>query len=323
MTNPTPPRDDAPELLPCPFCGGTPHSFTPTGRSWVAMRCQRCEMITPYFQNGREAVAAWNRRADQPARVGVARERVAVALWQDDLGDSAPSVRKARTLAHFRDQMDEVQAKFLRNADVAIAALLPTEAGAEPVASRVYVGGEASVAVCSFCDISGCHHIRATNTTPPAAPTDNTALVEALKPFGDAVYNDNGDVTIDQSHLTRGHWLSARAALSRPAPQAVTDNTALVECLQRVKRIASLYGQGQKGIKTSEAIQSAIQREIDAALSRPAPQAVTVEECLEAINQVKVEAQADLYGATNDFNRGAVDAIDRAYARVRALGGLA
>lgn len=38
-----------------------------------------------------------------------------------------------------------------------------------------------------------------------------------LKPFGDAVYNDNGDVTIDQSHVHRGHWLTARAALQRKA----------------------------------------------------------------------------------------------------------
>jgi hypothetical protein len=38
-------------------------------------------------------------------------------------------------------------------------------------------------------------------------------MEEALKPFADAVYNDNGDVTIDTSHIQRHHWLKARTAL--------------------------------------------------------------------------------------------------------------
>jgi hypothetical protein len=37
-------------------------------------------------------------------------------------------------------------------------------------------------------------------------------LAEALKPFADAVYNDNGDVTLDTSHIRRQDWLRARAA---------------------------------------------------------------------------------------------------------------
>ena len=46
---------------------------------------------------------------------------------------------------------------------------------------------------------------------------DNERLQKALKPFGDSVYSDNGDVTIDQSNITRSHWLIARAALQRKA----------------------------------------------------------------------------------------------------------
>jgi hypothetical protein len=39
------------------------------------------------------------------------------------------------------------------------------------------------------------------------------ALVKALKPFADTVFNDNGDVTIDSSYITRRDYLRARTAL--------------------------------------------------------------------------------------------------------------
>lgn len=39
-----------------------------------------------------------------------------------------------------------------------------------------------------------------------------------IKPFSDEVYNDNGDVTLDTSHLRTQDWLRARAFLSRPKP---------------------------------------------------------------------------------------------------------
>ena len=39
------------------------------------------------------------------------------------------------------------------------------------------------------------------------------ALVDALRPFSAAVFNDNGDVTISTGHLKRQDWLKLRAAL--------------------------------------------------------------------------------------------------------------
>ena len=53
-----------PELLPCPFCGGKAHAFTPMGKTWISMRCQRCEMITAPYENKIQAIRAWNRRAE-------------------------------------------------------------------------------------------------------------------------------------------------------------------------------------------------------------------------------------------------------------------
>ena len=48
------------------------------------------------------------------------------------------------------------------------------------------------------------------------APTQDErvrALVESLRPFSAAVFNDNGDVTISTGHLKRQDWLKLRAAL--------------------------------------------------------------------------------------------------------------
>ena len=47
------------------------------------------------------------------------REAVAVSLWQEELGSTAPSVRARRTLEAFRDQSDETRAKFQRLMDSA------------------------------------------------------------------------------------------------------------------------------------------------------------------------------------------------------------
>lgn len=42
-------------------------------------------------------------------------------------------------------------------------------------------------------------------------------LREALKPFADAVYNDNGDVTVSYNGIDIGHWLRAyRLQRARP-----------------------------------------------------------------------------------------------------------
>lgn len=38
---------------------------------------------------------------------------------------------------------------------------------------------------------------------------DLSDVRQTLKPFSNCVFNDNGDVTIDQSHLTKADWLAA------------------------------------------------------------------------------------------------------------------
>jgi len=42
---------------------------------------------------------------------------------------------------------------------------------------------------------------------------ENARLREALKPFANAVYRDNGDVTVYQSHVSISDWTRARDAL--------------------------------------------------------------------------------------------------------------
>lgn len=40
-------------------------------------------------------------------------------------------------------------------------------------------------------------------------------LEAALRPFADAVYNDNGDVTISTSHIEIEHYMRAKRLLSQ------------------------------------------------------------------------------------------------------------
>ena len=58
---------DAPELKPCPFCGGKAFfvKFIPRYDD-AYVRCERCEIEGERFANDNEkAIAAWNTRADQ------------------------------------------------------------------------------------------------------------------------------------------------------------------------------------------------------------------------------------------------------------------
>jgi hypothetical protein len=51
----------APELLPCPFCDGTPAICHGLGEDWVV--CSLCGASTRMLSNREMAIAAWNRRA--------------------------------------------------------------------------------------------------------------------------------------------------------------------------------------------------------------------------------------------------------------------
>ena len=51
-------------------------------------------------------------------------------------------------------------------------------------------------------------------------PTLSAALVDAVMPFYAAVFNDNGDVTIDTGHLTTSDWLKLDRAVRAAAKEA-------------------------------------------------------------------------------------------------------
>ena len=65
MTSDTLAARGAPELLPCPFCGGEAHIdgtswTTRDGKDQAWVTCKSCKTYGPSSTN---AIAAWNRRA--------------------------------------------------------------------------------------------------------------------------------------------------------------------------------------------------------------------------------------------------------------------
>lgn len=55
------------ECLPCPYCGGLAETVRPyahiSGDTTYMVKCQDCHCGTPYFDNEKEAITCWNRRA--------------------------------------------------------------------------------------------------------------------------------------------------------------------------------------------------------------------------------------------------------------------
>jgi Lar family restriction alleviation protein len=68
--------DEARELLPCPFCGGTPEM---EDREWLRVMCRDCYAKTHGFAFKVDAVKAWNRRS-RPQPSDEARELLREAL---------------------------------------------------------------------------------------------------------------------------------------------------------------------------------------------------------------------------------------------------
>ena len=56
------------ELKPCPFCGGKANAFI-CGRIFV-VECESCGTSSDGFDSKKEAVEAWNRRADDNGHKG-------------------------------------------------------------------------------------------------------------------------------------------------------------------------------------------------------------------------------------------------------------
>lgn len=76
------PIQPAPELLPCPYCGGLPYDV-PQNNGWI-LRCGNCEarMVDEYSRAN--CYAAWNRRVSKhPAWVVKFQEVVALYNAQD------------------------------------------------------------------------------------------------------------------------------------------------------------------------------------------------------------------------------------------------
>ena len=71
--------------------------------------------------------------------------------------------------------------------------------------------------------------------SPPTTPTPTTAeIIEALRPFAAAVYNDNCDVTLDTSHLRTADFMRVSRILSRlkEAPGVLVNNYQSITVLR-------------------------------------------------------------------------------------------
>lgn len=236
MSDAKTPRDDAPELRPCPFCGNRSAYYGASVRC-TSFSCNAS--MSPRWTkdvvgsakgdfDARLALAKadttlrWNdRRADQPARVGVAQ------AWEE--GFNAAS---ANTTG------------FAVNPYSGNEPLLPTEAGAEPVAWR-YPVNHGTDRRWNYHNSSikpphsGCEPLYA---TPPTASPD-AALVKALKDataalakFVDTRRKHREPYDTPLSAYDRATNLLA-AQSTRPAPQAVAvQEAAFHPTHQHVKR---------------------------------------------------------------------------------------
>lgn len=58
------------ELKPCPFCGGeakihtSEEFFLIDKKKFSSVFCKNCQATSRYFNTSKEAIEAWNRRAD-------------------------------------------------------------------------------------------------------------------------------------------------------------------------------------------------------------------------------------------------------------------
>lgn len=70
------------ELKPCPFCGSEAKLFTARGKCNQIVRCVACNVSPGYRQTKKEAIEAWNTRAE-PQKVAIAN----VTFTQEQLDE--------------------------------------------------------------------------------------------------------------------------------------------------------------------------------------------------------------------------------------------
>ena len=81
----------APELLPCPFCGGKPKRFTlsdPVNFGGDVIECTKCQASTQVQFNFKETIEEmWNTRTPSPTEAAL-REALGIMLgWADNLSE--------------------------------------------------------------------------------------------------------------------------------------------------------------------------------------------------------------------------------------------
>lgn len=96
---------DAPELLPCPFCGSSkirPRDDLRDGRRSYYYLCVDCMATSPTCEKKELAFAAWNTRADPPIR----RDDPKIAALVEAL-ELCPPDKPQMTDKEFRDAINK------------------------------------------------------------------------------------------------------------------------------------------------------------------------------------------------------------------------
>ena len=56
------------DLKSCPFCGGEAYTDSDGWRVWWGVKCADCGRHSEEFRTEKEAIEAWNRRAEDGTR---------------------------------------------------------------------------------------------------------------------------------------------------------------------------------------------------------------------------------------------------------------
>jgi Lar family restriction alleviation protein len=89
------------KLLPCPFCGSEAETFEASEDSFSIL-CTGCGVETPYLPYLTEAIAAWNRRAEDERYKNALKEIINLAC---------ESVEREKTLAKLEAEVMALEPK--------------------------------------------------------------------------------------------------------------------------------------------------------------------------------------------------------------------